>query len=94
MLSPFWIKLAKVRKKYRRPYLSESVNPILRTKWQGEMVNFHKDKLSRQTRFAALLEPELIVWPEASTPYALNLDRAWVEKLATERYSNARRGSY
>jgi apolipoprotein N-acyltransferase len=30
------------------------------------------------------LNPDLIVWPEASTPYPVNLDRAWVEKLCQE----------
>ena len=27
------------------------------------------------------MKPDLIVWPEASTPYALNKDAAWVEEL-------------
>lgn len=84
MLSPFWIKLGQSEEKISKVVSVGVCQPYLKNKWQGEMVNFHKDKLSRQTRFAALLEPELIVWPEASTPYALNLDRAWVEKLATE----------
>ena len=84
MLSPFWIKLGPSEEKASKVLSVGVCQPYLKNKWQGEMVNFHKDKLSRQTRFAALLEPELIVWPEASTPYALNLDRAWVEKLATE----------
>ena len=30
------------------------------------------------------MNPDLIVWPEASTPYALNKDTAWVEELASE----------
>jgi apolipoprotein N-acyltransferase len=30
------------------------------------------------------MEPELIVWPEASTPYALNNDHKWVEALSTK----------
>jgi apolipoprotein N-acyltransferase len=30
------------------------------------------------------MNPDLIIWPEASTPYALNKDTAWVEQLASE----------
>ena len=33
---------------------------------------------------ALALNPDFIVWPEASTPYALNQDSAWVEGLATQ----------
>ena len=40
--------------------------------------------LKRQTKIVSLMEPDLIVWPEASTPYALNLARLWVEELALE----------
>jgi apolipoprotein N-acyltransferase len=30
------------------------------------------------------MNPDLIVWPEASTPYALNQDSAWVEELSSQ----------
>ena len=30
------------------------------------------------------MKPDLIVWPEASTPYALNKDPAWVEELVRQ----------
>ena len=46
----------------------------------------HKETLYRQTRLLAGMEPDLIVWPEASTPYALNLDSQWVEELVNENY--------
>ena len=59
-----------------QPYLSE--------KWDGNRVLENKETLIRQTKFLALLDPDLIVWPEASTPYAVNLDRKWVEDLAKE----------
>ena len=37
-----------------------------------------------QTRLLALQKPDLIVWPEASTPYAVNEDRQWVEHLSAD----------
>jgi len=58
--------------------------PFLTNKWQGESVALHKEILVRQTKFLALTNPDLIVWPEASTPYALNLDPVWIEDLARE----------
>ena len=30
------------------------------------------------------MKPDLIVWPEASTPYPVNLDRGWVESLSKD----------
>ena len=58
--------------------------PYLTEKWDGNRVLENKETLIRQTKFLALLDPDLIVWPEASTPYAVNLDRKWVEDLAKE----------
>ena len=46
--------------------------------------SLHKDTLRRQTRLIAKMNPDLILWPEASTPYALNLDTLWVEDLVDE----------
>ena len=45
----------------------------------------HKDILRRQTKFLSLLKPDLIIWPEASSPYPLNLDRLWAEELSRKR---------
>ena len=28
------------------------------------------------------MKPDIILWPEASTPYPVNLDTLWVEELA------------
>lgn len=58
--------------------------PFLTNKWQGANVTQHKEILMRQTRFLALTKPDLIVWPEASTPYPVNLDPLWVEDLVRE----------
>ena len=44
----------------------------------------HKDILKKQTRLLSEMEPDLIVWPEASTPYALNLDGQWIEALVDD----------
>ena len=56
--------------------------PYLLDKWKGGNAALHKDILSRQTSILGLMKPDLIVWPEASTPYALNKDPVWVEALA------------
>jgi apolipoprotein N-acyltransferase len=58
--------------------------PFLTNKWQSESVSLHKEILVRQTRFLALTNPDLIVWPEASTPYPVNLDPLWIEDLVRE----------
>ena len=58
--------------------------PYLLDKWvEGRAVE-HKEKLRKQTEFLSLLEPDIIIWPEASTPYPINLDRVWVEELAAK----------
>ena len=44
----------------------------------------NKQILINQTRLLALQKPDLIVWPEASTPYAVNEDRQWVEHLSAD----------
>ena len=58
--------------------------PYLIDKWKAENVSTNKRKLIEQTKILATLGPDLIVWPEASTPYPVNLDRSWVEKLSSE----------
>ena len=60
--------------------------PFLTNKWEGENAHLQKETLRRQTRFLSLTtpKPDLIVWPEASTPYAINFDPLWVEELARE----------
>ncbi|MEC8243388.1 MAG: apolipoprotein N-acyltransferase [Verrucomicrobiota bacterium] len=58
--------------------------PYLKDKWIASEAKKHKASLIRQTKLISLLEPDLIVWPEASTPYAINEDRGWVENLVNE----------
>ena len=58
--------------------------PYLKDKWQKENATMHKDILKKQTRLLSEMEPDLIVWPEASTPYALNLDGQWIEALVDD----------
>ena len=58
--------------------------PYLKDKWIASEAKKHKASLIRQTKLISLLEPDVIVWPEASTPYAINEDRGWVENLVNE----------
>ena len=58
--------------------------PYLKNKWSPENVSDHKNTLIKQTTILASLSPDLIVWPEASTPYPVNLDRLWIEKLSQD----------
>ena len=83
LLSPFFL--------FKSPPLSESeqrslkvgvCQPYLLDKWREGEVARHKEILKKQTDFVSLMDPDLIVWPEASTPYALNLDPLWVEELS------------
>ena len=69
----------------RRKKLKVGVcQPYLLDKWKEGRALLHKKILSQQTEFLALLDPDIILWPEASTPYPINLDPLWVEKLAAE----------
>ena len=45
--------------------------PYLKDKWIASEAKKHKASLIRQTKLISLLEPDVIVWPEASTPYAI-----------------------
>lgn len=56
--------------------------PYLKDKWMEGKATEHKQTLIRQTEFLALMKPDIILWPEASTPYPVNLDTLWVEGLA------------
>jgi apolipoprotein N-acyltransferase len=58
--------------------------PYLQDKWVEGRATKHKETLRKQTRFLSLVRPDIILWPEASTPYPINLDRLWVEQLAEE----------
>lgn len=56
--------------------------PYLKDKWLEGRAKLHKETLRKQTEFLSIMQPDVIVWPEASTPYPINLDPLWVEKLA------------
>ena len=58
--------------------------PYLIDKWISSNAEKNKQILINQTRLLALQKPDLIVWPEASTPYAVNEDRQWVEHLSAD----------
>ena len=58
--------------------------PYLQDKWVEGRAIQHKETLRKQTQFLAHIKPDVILWPEASTPYPINLDRLWVEELAKE----------
>lgn len=58
--------------------------PYLTNKWAPENIKSSKRTLVEQTKILSSLNPDLIVWPEASTPYPINLDRTWVENLCKD----------
>jgi len=56
-------------------------------KWDNAKTGEILSTFNGLTTVAAATKPDLILWPEASTPFALNNDpdlRAWVERLARE----------
>lgn len=83
MVSPFFLFKNDISSD-RQKFNVGICQPYLKDKWKGGNAEIHKDTLKRQTRFLGLMNPDLIVWPEASTPYALNKDSAWVEELSTQ----------
>ena len=56
--------------------------PYLKDKWMEGRATQHKQTLTQQTEFLSLMQPDFILWPEASTPYPINIDTLWVEELA------------
>lgn len=83
MLSPFFL-FQKPEKEKKHRFDVGVCQPYLLDKWKGGNAALHKDILSRQTSILGLMKPDLIVWPEASTPYALNKDSTWVEELVKQ----------
>ena len=87
MVSPFFLfRMGSTQNAVEERTVRVGVcQPYLMDKWKGNKVNNHKEKLKEQTRkVASGMNLDLIVWPEASTPSALNLDPLWVEELARE----------
>ncbi len=58
------------------------VQPYLKDKWKPGRAAEHADSLRSLTQ--VLRHPDLVLWPEASTPRGMARDRAWVEVLATK----------
>jgi apolipoprotein N-acyltransferase len=88
MLSPLFIK---VDKSHLSVHENEGSNlrvgicqPYLKNKWISSNAQKNKNLLIEQTKLVALQRPDVIFWPEASTPFAVNEDRAWVEELSAE----------
>ena len=84
LLAPFFLSNNSHSERSPKEFRVGISQPYLRDKWKGENALMHKQILSRQSLLLSSMEPDLIVWPEASTPYALNLDRQWVEALVTK----------
>ena len=84
MVSPFILSMNRGVEDEVRKIRVGVCQPYLEDKWVSGKASLHKEKLSRQTMLLANMSPDFIVWPEASTPYPLNLDSRWVEELATE----------
>ncbi len=77
--APFATPLAQVA--FVQPDIPQAV------KWDNTKTGEILTTLNGLTNVAAATKPDLILWPEASTPWALNADpdlRAWVEKLARD----------
>jgi apolipoprotein N-acyltransferase len=73
---PFSRKLADVA--FVQPYIPQEV------KWDPARGPFILDTLEKATLLAAVNEPDFILWPEATTPWAVHGDarvRAWIESL-------------
>jgi apolipoprotein N-acyltransferase len=73
---PFSRKLANVA--FVQPYIPQEV------KWDPARGPFILDTLEKATLVAAVNEPDFILWPEATTPWAVRGDarvRAWIEAL-------------
>ena len=84
MLSPLFFRSAKKEHHEIAKIRVGVCQPYLKNKWSPENISSHKRTLIEQTKLLSSLSPDLIVWPEASTPYPVNLDRAWVEKLSKD----------
>ena len=84
MLSPLFLKSTATNIHDKAKIRIGICQPYLKNKWSPENISDHKTTLIKQTTILASLSPDLIVWPEASTPYPVNLDRLWIEKLSQD----------
>ena len=84
LLSPYFSGSTTTQSKEMKLIKVGICQPYLLDKWESGMASKHKEILRKQTEFLAMLRPDLILWPEASTPYPLNLDSAWVNELSAK----------
>ena len=84
MLSPLIFRSIKQDFHHAQKIKIGVCQPYLKNKWSPENISDHKRTLVEQTKLLAAMKPDLIVWPEASTPYPVNLDRGWVESLSKD----------
>ena len=84
MVSPFLMSINRGGEDGGREIRVGVCQPYLEDKWVSGNASLHKERLRHQTMLLANMSPDFIVWPEASTPYPLNLDSKWVEELASE----------
>ncbi len=82
MVYPFFINQKTNRIADKKILKVGICQPYLLDKWQEGNAVKHKQLLQKQSEFLSLAQPDIIIWPEASTPYPINLDRLWIEKLA------------
>ena len=62
------------------------IQPYLLDKWEAGKAARHKDTLRRHSHIIAATKPDVLLWPEASTPYAINEDPAWVENISKKTH--------
>ncbi len=77
--APFAVPLARVA--FVQPDIPQEI------KWDSSKTTEILSVLDDVTRRAAATQPDLVLWPEATTPWALNADailRAWTEELARD----------
>jgi len=83
MLSPVFF--SSPNHQYEVPMLRAGfVQPYLLEKWESGKATRHKNTLRRHSRILASTKPDVILWPEASTPYAINKDTDWVEEISIQ----------
>ena len=85
MIAPFVLSRKKMSNDIEDEVVRVGICPALFSdKWKKGNTSLHKipkeaDPIDRENE-----SEDLILWPEASTPYALNLDALWVEDLVDE----------
>ncbi len=79
-LAPFFLKTHEGDS--QRLLRAGFVQPYLLDKWMPGKASIHKETLRNLTLVTSAARPDLILWPEASTPYAITEDRAWVEAIS------------